>query len=130
MRFVARTALKLVRLHDRESIGIAWNGQGLAGRLPPYAVLGLKVASNVYWWVLLGLAVGGVGLLARRTGWRAALHPAIVTWVYFAAVHAITVVQDRYHLPSNPFIAALAGLALAAMLGGRRVRGGAALGTV
>lgn len=130
VRFVARTAVKLVRLHDRESIGIAWNAQGLAGRLPPSAVLGLKLASNLYWWVVLGLAVGGVGLLARRTGWRVLFHAAVVTWGYFAAVHAITVVQDRYHLPSNPFIAALAGLALAAVLGGRRVRGGAAFGTV
>ena len=34
-------------------------------------------------------------------------------WGYFAAVHAVTQASDRYHLPSVPYIAILAGLALA-----------------
>jgi hypothetical protein len=120
VRFAARTAVKLVRLHERESIGISWNVQGLERRLPHRTVMALKIASNVYWWVLLGLALAGVAVLARRIGWHAALHPAVVTWGYLAAVHATTVVQDRYHLPSNPFIAALAGVALASALRPRR----------
>ena len=39
--------------------------------------------------------------------------PAIVLWTYFAVLHAIIVAGDRYHYPSVPPIAALAGLALA-----------------
>jgi len=35
-----------------------------------------------------------------------------MAWGYFAFVHAVTVGADRYHFPSIPFIAMLAGCAL------------------
>jgi hypothetical protein len=35
-----------------------------------------------------------------------------MAWGYFAFVHAVTVGADRYHFPSIPFIAMLAGYAL------------------
>lgn len=114
VRFVARTAVKLVRLHERESIGVGWNVEGLRQRTTDGGILALKVAGNAYWWATLVLAVAGAGVLARRTGWRVVLHPAVALWGYFAAVHAVTVVQDRYHFPSIPFIAMLAAVAVSA----------------
>jgi hypothetical protein len=104
--------VKLVRLHERESIGIAWN-PGVE-RFGAAAVFALKLGSNAYWWAACALALTGIGVLARREGWRAVSHPAVVIWAYFAAVHAVTVIQDRYRLPAIPLVAALAGIALAA----------------
>jgi len=55
--------------------------------------------------------LGGFSLIAK-TGWRALYCPALMAWGYFAFVHAVTVGADRYHFPSIPFIAMLAGCAL------------------
>lgn len=111
-QFVRRTIMKLLRLHERESIGVAWNLEGLRKRTTDSGILGLKIAGNVFWWAALALAMGGAVVLARRMGLRAALDPTMAMWGYFAAVHAITVVQDRYHFPSIPFIAILASITL------------------
>jgi hypothetical protein len=48
-----------------------------------------------------------------RERWRGLIHPALLAWAYFAFVHAATVGADRYHFPSIPFIAILAGIAIA-----------------
>jgi hypothetical protein len=42
-------------------------------------------------------------------------------WLYVTAIHAVTIAtyQDRFHFPSNPFIAMYAGVAL--LLLGRRI---------
>lgn len=114
LRFAVRTAVKLVRLHERESIGVRWNAEGLRSQTDEAGILVLKVAGNLFWWVTLALAVVGAIDLARRTGFRVALDPALAMWTYFAAVHAMTVVQDRYHFPSIPFIAMLAGITISA----------------
>ena len=34
--------------------------------------------------------------------------PSLVIWAYFTVVHAATVIQDRYHFASVPFIGILA----------------------
>jgi 4-amino-4-deoxy-L-arabinose transferase-like glycosyltransferase len=113
LAFVKRTLVKLVRLHDRETIGVVWNADGLARRYPAWLIRGLKLASTAYWWAGLALALAGTGWLVWTRGvWAAATHPAVVLWAYFAAVHAVTVIQDRYHMASLPVIAALAALAL------------------
>jgi hypothetical protein len=118
LRFVAATAVKVARLHERESIGVAWNEEGLRRRMSGPGIFALKAFGNGFWWVTLALACGGAWKLSRRTGGRALLEPAIATWGYFAAVHAITVVQDRYHFPSIPFIAMLASATIASTLSG------------
>jgi hypothetical protein len=52
-------------------------------------------------------------MLARTRGvWFAMTHPALAIWAYFTAVHAVIVIQDRYHFPATPMIGALAALAL------------------
>ena len=125
--FVLRTLRKAVRLHSHESIGVGWNERGLAKRIPDGAIEMLKHMSSLYWLGMLALGLGGLGLFVKQQWpvrrehrlpeWlielaRLATNPAILIWAYFAAVHSITVVQDRYHFASIPFIAMLAGVAL------------------
>jgi 4-amino-4-deoxy-L-arabinose transferase-like glycosyltransferase len=114
---------KLAITHSRETIGVAWNARGLSGLSSP-ALQALKATSTAYWWLLLALALGGVAAVVFREGWRAAYSPPVLLWAYFAGVHAVTVAQDRYHLSSVPFVAALAALACAALE--RRVLSGRA----
>lgn len=138
--FVRRSAIKAVRLHDRETIGVAWNKGGLTAAFPSRfadqpeseagpartheqrgATRALKLGSSVYWYGVLGLAVLGVPVMLRRGPlWLAINHPATVMWAYFIAVHAVLVYQDRYHFPATPFMATIAGLTLSWGIG--RVR--------
>lgn len=112
--FVARTLKKLVALHDRETIGAAWN-PGLRERFGPAVEKGFKVAATVFWWAALASGLAGGFVLLRRDGLRAWMgHPAVALWAYLALTHAVIVVQDRYHFPSIPLVAALGGLAAAA----------------
>jgi hypothetical protein len=103
--FVKRSIIKAVRLHDRETIGVAWNLEGLKRRSSFFDTGSgakiLKALSSGYWYIMLALAI---------------THPAIVFFAYFTAVHAIMVIQDRYHFPVTPMIAALASLPIAALL--------------
>ena len=58
--------------------------------------------------------------MAQAAGLRGLLGcTPLALWIYFALVHAVTVGQDRYHLPSVPYVAALAGVALARLSRGR-----------
>ena len=117
LEFIKRSAVKAIRLHDRESIGVSWNMDGLNHRFPASVVQAIKVGSSLYWWTALALACVGTVLLAwRRSVWTAISNPAILLWGYFTAVHATTVIQDRYHFPSIPNIAMLAGIAVAVWL--------------
>jgi 4-amino-4-deoxy-L-arabinose transferase-like glycosyltransferase len=123
VRFAGRTLAKFVRLHERESIGIHWNIRALQTLFSPAAIRGLKFFSNVYWWVALGLGLAGIVALARVRGVLAALiQPAVLVWGYFAAVHAIVVIQDRYHFPVIPSVGALGGFFLVQGLQARRAR--------
>jgi 4-amino-4-deoxy-L-arabinose transferase-like glycosyltransferase len=111
--FVTRSLTKLIRLHERESIGVVWNQYGLERVFRPSVILAIKLASNVYWWAVLALAALGIALLSRTNGfWWTLCHPATLVWGYFAVVHAVTLIQDRHHMPCIPSIAAFAALAL------------------
>ena len=122
--FVKRTLIKAVKLHDRETIGVAWNKDGLARVSPklfdPQSGIGgkvLKAASTGYWYLMLAGAGAGFVILMRRDGlWRAVTHPTVVFFAYFTAVHAIMVIQDRYHYPITPMVAALASVSIASIL--------------
>ncbi len=115
--FVFRSIRKAVLLHDRETIGVRWNGEGIADRTGPESLDIFRALSTGYWWGVLALALGGLVILARRNGfWRMAFHPAVLTWAYFAAVHGVIVIQDRYHFPVIPSVAMLAAVALTTWL--------------
>jgi hypothetical protein len=118
LAFACRSAVRIVRLHERETIGIRWNIEGLRRVMPDRSIDLLKWGSQVYWLAVLGMGLAGVALLALRTGISCTFsHPALLIWMYFTAVHAVTVHQDRYHFPVTPFIGALAAVATLAVWG-------------
>jgi hypothetical protein len=122
--FAKRSALKAVKLHDRETIGVAWNKDGLQRVSPStfdaksgIGTKALKAISSGYWYLILAAGgVGGVLLVIRQGPWKAITHPTVVLFAYFTAVHAIMVIQDRYHYPITPMVAALASLTLGRLL--------------
>ena len=117
---------KLRYTHDRESIGVVWNQEGLTRAFGSGILMPLKLASAIYWWSMLVLAAVGAAAAYRRLGFRRFLGLApLVLWVYFAGVHAVVVGGDRYHYPSVPMIAALAGLGAAVVLSRGRADGAA-----
>lgn len=118
--FVVRTLHKSVILHDRETIGVAWNQQAIDRILGTRGSVALKVVASGYWYLLLLGAFGGIAILMRRDPLRAIFNPPVALWAYVTALHAVIVVMDRYHMPSSPFIALLAGVTLATILAGRQ----------
>jgi len=116
LRFVANSAWRLFDTFNRETVGIAWNEQGIVKRYGTAPLLPLKGVSQLFWLTMLGLGVAGWVVLFRRQGWRSVLgHPATLTIGYFAAAHAVIVSQDRYHFPLTPLIAMFAAVALLAL---------------
>jgi len=117
LAFVARTAKKAVLLHDRESIAVAWNEEGLVQRFGHRVVTPLKLIDNVYWWMILACASCGLILLMRGRTWLEFLTlPPLTVWGYYTVLHSITVAGDRYHVPSDPFIAMLAAYAISLLV--------------
>ncbi|MEM6489723.1 MAG: hypothetical protein AAF677_15880 [Pseudomonadota bacterium] len=115
--FVLRTAWKLVRTHERETIGVTWNQAGLQRWTGPEGIFALKTAATSYWFAMLSLAAIAIGALIWRQGlWRGVVHPVPVFWAYYASIHAVTIAGDRYHMPSAPMIAILAAIGLAVLL--------------
>ncbi|MEQ9357374.1 ArnT family glycosyltransferase [Coleofasciculus chthonoplastes] len=119
--FIRRCLIRLVKTHERESIGVAWNEKGLVKRYGNWILLPLKIINQLYWLAVLGLALIGIVLLGKQQGWFIIItHPTVLLWGYFAAVHAVIIAQDRYHFPSIPMIAILAALTLTSWLDRRR----------
>ena len=115
--FLVGVFKKLLDTHDRESIGVVWNQKGLAKAFGRGIVPPLKWMSAIYWWSMLALATVGAVVAFHRLGGRRWLGlTPLVVWVFFAGVHGVIVGGDRYHYPSVPMIAALAGLGAVALL--------------
>ena len=119
--FVQRTLIKALRLHDRETIGVAWNEKSLHRLGGDTGVFVAKFISTLYWYLMLcaGLA-GAVWLCRRESLWKGLLAPPVIIWGYVTGVHAVIVISDRYHMPSIPFIALLGAGMTAAWLSGRK----------
>gem|GEM_PF-631414 len=114
--FVLRTLKKFVILHSNEVIFVYWNETSIEKVLGKGAINPLKALGSGYWLLMVGGALVGVVMLMLRAGfWAVWLHPAWMFWGYFAAVHAVIVVQDRYHYPSVPFVAAFVSVPLLAV---------------
>jgi 4-amino-4-deoxy-L-arabinose transferase-like glycosyltransferase len=125
MAFVWRTVWKAFALHERETIGVAWNEAGIIALAGPRGATALKALSTLYWYGVLATGLAGVVVVMRRMGWwTGLLSPPVWMWLYLTAIHAVIVIGDRYHMPSYPFIALLSGVALAALLSRKAVAGG------
>lgn len=110
--FVIRTLRKAVQLHERETIGVVWNEAALERGVGEKGVMLLKLIATGFWYLLLLLALAAIFIKLREKKILAFFHPTIAAWGYFTALHAVIVVEDRYHMPSSPFIAVLAALAI------------------
>jgi len=100
---------------------VVWNQEELGPRIGVRGVFIAKILSSLYWYGLLLLGLAGAALVLRREKLRGLFHPALLAWAYFAAIHAVTLAQDRYHFPSIPFIAMLAGFAALSALDSLRM---------
>ena len=114
--FIARTSWKAVRLHDRETIGVVWNEAAIERQLGAAGVVTLKLLASGCWYLVLAAGLLGIWRLGQARFWYAIFNPAFALWSYITLLHAVIVIQDRYHMPSSPFIALLAGVAVAAWL--------------
>lgn len=120
--FVQRTLWKAVKLHERETIGVAWNERALWRLGGDPLLFATKVISTLYWYVMLLGGLIGMIWMIRRGPWLAGLFATpVIIWAYFTAVHAVIVIGDRYHMPAIPFIALLGAWAVAEFLD-RRTR--------
>lgn len=109
--------LKLVRLNMRETVGVVWNENHLRAAVGDRGVLAAKLVATGYWYLLLGGALAGLAVIARHGGVASAFfNPPVALWGYFTALHVVVVAEDRYHMPSSPFIAVLAAVTLHAVL--------------
>jgi 4-amino-4-deoxy-L-arabinose transferase-like glycosyltransferase len=117
--FALRSLSKAVKLHARETIGVAWNEPAIERLTGPVGVTLAKAGATGYWFLLLAFALGGLLWRLRTAPLEAIFHPTTAAWGYFTALHAIIVVEDRYHMPASPFIALLAASGLAALLSRR-----------
>ena len=106
--FVQRTVVKFVRLHERETIAVAWN----ANQIKTGAGL-LKALATGYWLTVLLAALWGCWQVMRLKGMCPLLiHPCFLGWMYITWVHAVIIMGDRYHIPAVPFVVILAAFGL------------------
>ena len=114
--FVIRTVVKAVRLYERETIGTVWNAVGIRGAFGDGAVIAFKVLSQAFWITAVLLFTLGIYSAWRELGWKLILHPGIIAIGYMTAVYAVIVIQDRYHIPTIPYIAVFAAIPIARLL--------------
>lgn len=100
---------RLTMTFDRETIGVVWNEEGLRMVVGPDAILALKAVSSAYWLALAVMSLVGAAL-AIGSRHLAAIHPLTVVPMLFIAVPILTVGQDRYHVPIDPFVAMFASM--------------------
>lgn len=107
MEFVKLSFRKLLILYANESIGVAWNEEGIKAAIGEWAVTPLKRFTQATWAFLLLMAVVGMLVSAKRLGILVAISsPLLLSVLYFSAVHSVIVAQDRYHLSFATQIAA------------------------
>ena len=87
--------------YKAETIGIVWNGY-IEKNVGESEVLALKLISILYWWLMLVLASVGVYKILKDRKLKL-FHPVLVVPAFFFIFPILTVGQDRYHLPINPF---------------------------
>ncbi|MDA8586925.1 glycosyltransferase family 39 protein [Rhodobacteraceae bacterium] len=118
--FVKRSLSKLVIIHDRETVGVAWNQMALRPLIGTTGEAVLKGLATLYWWVILGAAlIGLIWQIIRGIGLTILWSIPMAAWGYFASIHAIILAGDRFHMPQAPFVAMLGASALAGWLARR-----------
>lgn len=108
--YLKLAALRAVMTYKAETIGIVWNGY-LEKNVERSKLLTLKLVSSLYWWLMLTLATMGVYKILKYRKLKL-FHPLLMVPAFFFIFPILTVAQDRYHLPINPFLAMFAAYAI------------------
>jgi hypothetical protein len=114
--FAVRTLVKAARLYERETIGVVWNEEGLKQSSVAGSVAAIKALSQAYWMLMLVLFIAGCWIAARNDLLEFVFHPAVAIVAYSTLFYAVFVIQDRYHVPTNPLLAIFAALAVSRLL--------------
>lgn len=122
-RFVALCLARIRLSFDRETIGLAWNEEGVADAVKTP----LKLLSTLYWYALALLGLAGFALLVERS-WRQFFDPLTATVALVVAVAVLVVGMDRYHVVADPVLAIWAAVALERLRD--RVRGASGSGAL
>ena len=101
---------RAVITYKSETIGVVWNAW-LGKKLSSNGILALKLLSTLFWWFVVIFSATGIVMLIKNK---------ILIWhnilfcvtAFFFIFPLLTVGQDRYHLPINPFLAIFAGYAI------------------
>lgn len=111
LEYIKLAARRVVITYDRETIGVAWNEPALRRIAGEHGLTIVKAISTGFWWLAATCALAGIAwaLWRRQVG---LFHPLVVVMGIFFAVPVLTVGQDRYHLPLNPFLAMFAAYAM------------------
>jgi hypothetical protein len=111
LEYVKLAARRVVITYDRETIGVAWNEPALRRVAGERGLMIAKAISTGFWWLVAASALVGIAwaLWCRQVG---LFHPLLVVMGIFFIVPVLTVGQDRYHLPLNPFLAMFAASAV------------------
>jgi hypothetical protein len=109
-KYIKLAIKRAITTYKSETIGIVWNA-ALEKKLNATGLFIAKLISSLYWWLMFGLAIIGVFTILRKKE-MSLFNVLMVTLGYFFIFPILTVAQDRYHLPINPFLAMFAAYAL------------------
>ena len=100
---------RAILTYKAETIGVHWNA-ALQKNLNNTTLSILKGLSTLYWWAVIMLACYGLYHLVpdKKVG---LFHVLMIVPAYLFIFPILTVGQDRYHLPINPFLAIYAAYA-------------------
>lgn len=101
---------RAILTYKSETIGVVWNS-ALDKMLSNTGLFVTKLVSTLYWWLMFGLAIIGVFIILRKRE-MSLFNVLLVTLGYFFIFPILTVAQDRYHMPINPFLAMFAAYAV------------------
>lgn len=109
-QYIRLSVLRTIMTYKAENIGVVWNGS-IVKNSSLSTVFVMKLISSLYWlFVLMSAVIGSYLLLKRKE--IGISHVLILIPAFLFIVPILTVGQDRYHIPLNPFLAILAAYAL------------------
>lgn len=116
LSFVTRTIKKFFQLHRSETIGVAWNLEGMRGTVLAPLETEMKIIGSLFWWGTIAGGLAGIAFLLVTGGLvKTVCHPVVLMSAYLIAVQSVVVAQDRYHLQWSPLFIVLSGYAASAL---------------
>jgi len=108
--------------YKSETIGIVWNQSYLNKVVSGTGITIMKLISTIYWWMILILGIAGIFIFISKHN-SDIFSPLIIATMYFFIIPILTVGQDRYHMPTIPFITIFSAYAIEYFFTIRRHKG-------